>query len=1004
MRKLLVALILPIVALLSVGTASAATAAEPAAVVQTVAVGDIAHTNMIPDGCSRAAGCNGVSVDERDNQYSQSFYLPINRWQDMAFHSRVNWWNLYEAGNAVTGRALTGSLMNAGNGLWKTSTDWSRMAMDFKPLETDLGYTVDRMSGVIGNALKNQPVLLASIFVLLLGIVFWRAMRGAGSRPIGKIIRAAFVLALVVFMGTQAFNSTAKAPTGSYKPLPFTPVYLAGATTGTVENIAGAVVGGISGGLLPMVTSQAGEINEEGTGKWSCSAAIDAAFTYAKLKDAPSAGGEAVIMAMNSMWIATGYNIYTVAQFGDSNPYAKEVACRQLERTTSADAFTRARIISQATTGSPYTYSHTKSGQTPLSNMTYPVWQNSEDNEVNDAAMMFWAACAPNDSATKFTPRGGWSEFINDEDCKGAWNAKTGDELKRTKFNIADTEALLKQTDNPAVFNFVNTLQGRDLKVSMGGSLAAGIIYVIGSFVAFLIFGVLALAVVASKLFMLLLTAFMFVVLLISLFKNDSIAETIQKPAYQFLGVTVFAFGSSLLLALLSMITLMFASLSTVAGSAGSIGALLWVSFSPVVAIMAIHFLFTKMFKMPSPVTPKGALAWGTAGGAIGGAVGAGLMNRIQSGGKRMAKGAGESVLRRTKAGRFFMGEVGKERKGAGDAGTRGGLGKLSSDTVSEQTRQRDDQDRIGTGETYTKDNGAELLAATQEELESNTRYLSKGARAKLEREAKDELRATRREAKDAARDASRQEKLDARTERQQARAALLAEHVAANGGDASLLSAKAREAMGAANKSGLDDMSAASWSDLSAAGKRKAAMLAAKNAAKNTTAKVGGAAGAAKEGVKTLGQRDTWRGAWTDIKNEGAAAKNTVVGAAKNPRQAARAAVDATRNAARATADAPRKAAEAMRSDKFRTNARRAVAVAGVATSIVAAPVGVAMVGGAVISKVRGSKASRAEAKQREQVEMNQLMLVKLAEKRQQAAPGTSTVSDAPPKTAKKD
>ncbi|SDH34413.1 hypothetical protein [Microbacterium sp. 77mftsu3.1] len=735
MRKLLILLLLPIVAFTTMGSALYGTAAPQAAAVSVsaaapaaapagIVAGDIVRA--IPDDQCSYAGCFNTDPDARDKKYAESTYLPTNRWTEMNYHSRLNAWNPIESSNAAMSRATAGIMMNSGNQAWKLASDWSRQAMGFSPLDSQLGFQIDKVSGVIGKAITGQPVLFALIIVFLIVVVMWRAMRRPGTRPFGKLFQAAVVFGLITMMGTQAAAGTAGAPTDSYKPRAGSPVWIAGAVTGTVDGMASTAVAAVMDGMVPILTSSTD--SAKATKSWSCAALISGTFRAAD-EAVPTAGAKAVALAMNSMWISTAYNTYAVVQFGDSNPYAKEVACRQLERTTSASPYSRARLMSQGVHGDMYSIPWNDiSRNTPFAALDVPMLQDTTDNDANDAAMVAWAACAPaNANATSFTVRNGFSgkdgqTWITPEACQAAFGAKNADEMKSVAggaFNIDGMDAARAKTSNDAVLNFFSSLHGRDAGAALG-SVSSSMVFVIGAVIAAGIFGLMALAVAASKIFMLILVAGMFILLTVSLFKNDSVGDTMRSPLQRFLGVTIFAFGSTLLLAILATVALIISSLATIWGSAGSIGAMMWVSMSPIIAVVAVHFLFTKVFKMPSPVTPKGALAWGTAGGAIGGAVGAGLMNRLQN---KAMSAAGNKALG---SNRFTSWMVppqfqrgagqGPQRKGAGNAGTRSDrkseTAEAGNDILSSQLTASDaaagvDAPRMGAG-----DAGAPLSAA----------------------------------------------------------------------------------------------------------------------------------------------------------------------------------------------------------------------------------------------------------------------------------------------------
>lgn len=888
MRKLLILLLLPIVAFATMGASAMAmdtsTAAAPPALVQTLnepaltlTAADGAQTRpVIPD-------YEQLTPEQRDKAYASSIYLPTNRWTSMSYHSRLDWWNPVQAANAATSRGTAGMFMNAGNHMWKIAADFSRMAMEFKPLNSSFGHQIDKIASVIGKAVTGQPVLFALIITFLIVVLMWRAMRRPGTRPFGKLAQSAIVFGLIMMMGTQAAAGTSGKPTENYKPRPGSPVWIAGAATGTIDNMAGAAVAGVMDGMLPIILQNEDPAADKG---WSCAAVIQGALNAAATNASPTSGAKAVNVSMNSMWISTAFNTYAVVQFGDSNKYAKEVACRELERTTSMPAWSRARILSQSLYGDMYTVnSANPSLKTPFLSMDVPMLQTTGDNEANDAAMVAWAACAPKAVKTGgFTVRGNWGVDmkITEAACRDAFGAKTAADMKNAGkgiFNIGDIDAVREKTSDPEIINFMTTLHGRDSGASLG-SVTSSFVFLLGAVVAAGVFGLMSLAVFGSKLFMLLLVAALFLILIVSLFKNESMGDSMRQPAFRFLGVTIFAFGATVLLALVATVSSIIASLATMLGPAGALGPMMWVSFSPLLAIIAVHFLFTKLFKIPSPVTAKGALAWGTAGGAVGAAVGTGMVNRLQNRGAAAGKALGRKALASNKYTGWMVKNgqgANNARKGAGDAGSRAAedtaLGTdLQSQHISEglsagSARSADSAgvrgDGVGEGSgaaagaaagiagavgvgaragaagksnTVSDEHAAAAAVAAQQAL----KHLSADTRKEITREAKKQRREenpsfVRRGITDL------KGKLEARND---ARAAALADAV--NGGqyeEASMLSESARGKVSLINRPAMDSflmapgeektvaaIPAAAWSDLSPQGKAEAAKLAAAN------------------------------------------------------------------------------------------------------------------------------------------------------------------------------
>jgi hypothetical protein len=115
----------------------------------------------------------------------------------------------------------------------------------------------------------------------------------------------------------------------------------------------------------------------------------------------------------------------------------------------------------------------------------------------------------------------------------------------------------------------------------------------------------------------------------------------------------VFSFGISLILSLIAVITKLLIDVGNGLGGPGNPVTLLWAGAAPIIALVVLHHIFTKVLKMPSPISPAGALAWGTAGGAAGAAIGSSLVNRAQNRAKGAAMQAARGGLHKATGGRL---------------------------------------------------------------------------------------------------------------------------------------------------------------------------------------------------------------------------------------------------------------------------------------------------------------------------------------------------------------
>lgn len=692
MRKFLILLLLPIVTFLGIGAAAMPTSAiaDTSSIVQVSAVSQTstAVLPMRPTLCPLGdCGMVEQTEEERNESYAKSFYIPVNRWDSMGFHTRLNWFNPVNAANSASGRAITSGLIQTGSGVWGMASDWTRSATTFDVLNGAFGYQVDKLVGVMGNALLANPVIFAAIFVIVVVGALWRALRSRGTRPWGKALQAGIVMALIAVLTTQAAAGTNGDLNGDYKPRAGSPVWIAASLTGAIDQVAGTIVTPIMEGTRNANNS----VRNTPEAGWSCDATLESLFDLTTMYTGPTAGAEAVTVVVNSLWAETALPTYAAIQFGNNNPYAESVYCHQLERQTDADASTKLRVVSQATLGSPLHDNATMA----LAPKSGPLWTVSSDNEVNDRMLIALAACAPTTTTggTTYTVRTGWTTktgtegngdtWVTPADCAMAFSAKNDEEIKGNgdPFNVGgESEDAHKVTSDARVYNFLEALHGSDGGAVFGG-VASAAVYLVGSLVGGAVFGVLGLVVMGAKIVMLIMVAMLFIVLILSLFRRDSFSQSLAGPSQKFLGAAIFAFGSTLLLTVLGTFTLIIATIGGGFFGPGTLGSLMWIAVSPVMAVIAVHFIFTKMLRMPSPVSPRGALAWGTAGGAIGGALGTAatsrLMNRGAGMGSRAMDALGAKTLGKSKATSWMMNRNQREMaRGAGDAGTRQGLGQ----------------------------------------------------------------------------------------------------------------------------------------------------------------------------------------------------------------------------------------------------------------------------------------------------------------------------------------
>lgn len=635
------------------------------------------------------AAVPAAAIDEGDYQpedaelndaFVNNGYLPINRWYAPAskFHDKFDGFVAAQITEKMQ-RGTTQTLgMLAGNQFWSWTGELTKTAVTFDVLDV-AGAAVDNAAGNLGQTVVNTPGLLIPIAGSLIVIVFWGAMRGRGQKGtlkrIGGII---IIIALVAVMSAAATRSTTEG--GQFKPGVGSPGWAVKAVSDSVSTLATAPTSALIG-----IES----INGTGTdyaGPFTCVGFENAMDERSKTVDAGAGVSEqtktdvsSVTRVVNGLWQVTGLQTWRSAQFGSSNPYANYSYCRMLELDSPAATLANTHTLMKLSAGQP-----TGAGTGNLTGTVGPrgaVFKASNAEQV-DALMIAWAACRTNDG-TSWDVANGWrthadgSAWITTADC-ATWWASDKDATVVANFKIGgSTEDIEKLTEDPRVLNYVKSLHGNDV---MEGTTAVTA-YVVSAALMLAVFGGLSLAVIGAKLFLLMFMIVLFIIMIASLFSKNPMGEKLVGLGQQFIGVTVFAFGFTLILGVVTMMTKILVEFAATMWGAGNPFSLIWAGFAPVISIVALNFVFQKVLKLPSPMTASGAVAWGTAGGATGAAIGTGtvgrLMNRGASAVSSVKNAAGRSArnaVNDTADGALHAvsgGRVGKQRRGAMDGGNR---------------------------------------------------------------------------------------------------------------------------------------------------------------------------------------------------------------------------------------------------------------------------------------------------------------------------------------------
>lgn len=655
LRRTLGALLIAGAALAVTAPAASATLAAPAApaVVQVAAAPAPAALPAMLPAAPSASFCNNKQFPYEDRKDAGCFggrtanenYLPSERWADSAttLHSR----KIGGITNIVADLSTTLQrdasfpvLTSFANTLWSATTSVVSMAvrMDFM---SDLGGAVDSVVAGVGKALLTSPIVLAIIVVGVI-VMAWRGMRGRAN-PIGYLGRVVVTVGIMVAMVAGASASTVS-NNGTYTAGTMSPGWLAQTANGVISSLASAPAAALSAdvGAVPSAAETGGK------GPLSCTAYVG------KLNEmyVSSAGGEsalgknmqsAIPMTLSRMWEQTGLQAWKVAQFGGDNEYADWMYCRLLEQRAG---------ISPAT---QYTFTQA-SGALPELNADAAPWGTAGDNDHEDRNLIAWAACRLDGG--NWTVDSGWAgvsdKVITAEECGKWWSEDyfTGDGDKtggiisggsNFDWEGKPSETVNRTNSEPEVRNYLLSLHGAGS--SAGGNQVMVLAYLLSAFIMLLVFGVLSLAVLFFKLMMVVMTFSIIFTMIRDLLPTDGPSAT-GKLLKSYVGVAFVVFGYGLVLALVTLLTgLVIAGASTAFGG-GSVATMIWTGVAPLVSLIALHWVFKNVLKMPSPLSITGANAWGkaAAGGAVGGAVGAGAMEMMERRGGHMVRSAGRSA------------------------------------------------------------------------------------------------------------------------------------------------------------------------------------------------------------------------------------------------------------------------------------------------------------------------------------------------------------------------
>lgn len=583
--------------------------------------------------------------------------LPLNRWAGTmgGFHSRRS---LPVARPLESAQLfIGGTLMGFSNTLWVLATSLVATAAT-ADMTTAGSAQLDRIAATVGEGIIGSAggASIAVIFIVfVLGASLWTARREGMMAIVRQVGTRLLVIALIGIFITGSRASTGGGTTGTtYHPGKFSPAWI----TRQIDDAIGTVASAITEAPLKAVMAQ--QKRETQNDPLSCQAMINAMRKdYLSKTGQAEKVGAAMPLAMSMIWESVGPKAWSIVQFGASpevQPYSERSWCHVVEMMSNRPRSEHVRLVDRA---------GAKGARADAI-----AFDDSNETKI-DIAAVGWAACTMRgggsfDPGHVTTSKGGKQNpayFSNTcagmlgncdlpKACQEWWNppsmiqkAETAvksmpvigwvanflDPTADAKFDWWDDNGKIKkEVKDPGAAEYIISLHGAG---NPGAPVAAGLTYLFSGLCVFITFALLALAIIASKLILFIMGVAIFFLLAATLIPTVNTGEKLKQLAKAWLSFSMISAIALTLMAMLLIITQAIIAMGETMLSGSGVFLILWVGMSPMLAILAVNFLFKKVFKLPNMFTPKGALAWAGSVAGIGGAAlaGSGMASRALS-------------------------------------------------------------------------------------------------------------------------------------------------------------------------------------------------------------------------------------------------------------------------------------------------------------------------------------------------------------------------------------
>jgi len=650
-------------------------------------------------------------------------------------HSRLDGGTFGINAEMVQRNSLQNGGMATGNFMWGLGTGLAGFAINFCILGS-AGGAADQIGNTIGVAMLSPTsgLLAALVFVGVIGLIINGFRRGTMQwKP---IMMKAVIVGIFVIMVIGSGNTTGggfKGQEGPYNPGVGSPGWIVTTMNNSVSSLASAPAAALA---LDMGKGTDMDPNSP----LSCSNyALALKQEYQRVYAGANKLSSGVPLILSSIWETTGLRAWRIAQFGNAKDdgISGNVWCHFLDQKAGVpvsdiqkDYGSVRNILGDVLRGT----------NTPIPDGSSPVWDSTafvpSDNTRVDHSIVGWAACSL-PAGGDWSNKDNWSvdqfnlgdkEHKADQDtCRKFWNVPN-DSLDNFEWSTSgDTVNTRTTTDDKNagmdVRQFIRTMHGNDNLAGITTIMA----YNLGALGMLVVFGMIAIAIIVSKIALVVMIVISFFMMLQALMPGADMGK-LGGFLKTMVGMTLFIFSIQLIFAFISVFTRLLQEVGTnMLGGDSSIVATVWSGMAPLVAVGILHMMFTKVMKIPSPFSVSGGLSWGNAMGAsAGGAAFAGVSNLLERGQSRMknrasgaAKGSIDSgkrgistAMSRATGGRIggAAGAAGGRRNAAAPAGledtAKGALAGAGIEAARRQGKGQDEGTAEGTEEATAAGSG----------------------------------------------------------------------------------------------------------------------------------------------------------------------------------------------------------------------------------------------------------------------------------------------------------